>query len=238
MSASPHILVVEDDAEISRLVSRYLRAHDFYVSVAADGRNTDRLVEDNNIDLIVLDLMLPGEDGLSICRRMRTHSQVPIVMLTAKGEEIDRIIGLELGADDYLSKPFNPRELLARIRAVLRRVSATALPTDRRVRAFAFLGWKLDCLLRTLVDPGGTRIVLTGAEFCLLQALCERAGRVLSREQLLDLTPGRSAGSLDRSIDVLISRLRRKIEGDPHSPEIIRTVRSGGYLFAPAVEIS
>ncbi len=238
MTASPHILVVEDDVEISRLVSRYLRTNDFHVSVTADGRNMDRMLDDSRIDLIVLDLMLPGEDGLTLCRRLRPRSEVSVIMLTAKGEELDRIIGLEMGADDYLSKPFNPRELLARIRAVLRRATSAAPLIDRRPGMLTFLGWRIDCRLRELSDPRGARIVLTGAEFGLLQVLCERAGRVLSREQLLDLTQGRSAGSLDRSIDVLISRLRRKIEHDPRDPEIIKTMRSGGYLFAASVELS
>ena len=236
MNASPHILVVEDDAEISRLVSRYLRSNDFHVSVAADGRNLDRLLDDNRVDLIVLDLMLPGEDGLSLCRRLRTRSVVPVIMLTAKGDELDRIVGLEIGADDYLTKPFNPRELLARIRAVLRRVSASAPSAGRQARKLSFMGWQIDCVLRELKDPNGTRVMLTGAEFCLLQVMCERAGRILSRDQLLDLTQARAAGSLGRSIDVLISRLRRKIERDLRDPEIIKTVRSGGYLFAPIVE--
>jgi len=240
MTASPHILVVEDDAEISRLVTRYLRANDCRVSAVGDARDVDRLLEDSRIDLMVLDLMLPGEDGLSLCRRLRAaRSPVPVIMLTAKDEEVDRIVGLEMGADDYLAKPFNPRELLARIRAILRRATlASALPADRRARAFAFFGWRIDCVLRELRDPQGTRIVLTGAEFDLLQVLCERAGRVLSRDQLLDLTQGRSAGALERSIDVLISRLRRKIERDPHDPEFVKTVRSGGYLFTPSVEPS
>ncbi len=236
MNASPHILVVEDDAEISRLVSRYLRTNDLHVSVLADGRSLDRTLEDSRVDLIVLDLMLPGEDGLALCRRLRTRSEVPVIMLTARGEELDRIIGLEIGADDYLAKPFNPRELLARIRAVLRRANAAAPIVDRRARTLTFLGWQIDCMVRELRDPKGTHIVLTGAEFSLLQVLCERAGRVLTREQLLDLTQGRKAGSLERSIDVLISRLRRKIERDPHDPAIIKTVRSGGYLFAAPVE--
>ncbi len=235
MTASPHILVVEDDAEISRLVGRYLRGNDFHVSITPDGRNLDRLLEDNRVDLIVLDLMLPGEDGLSLCRRLRTRSMVPVVMLTAKGDELDRIIGLEMGADDYLTKPFNPRELLARIRAVLRRTASGTQPAEHRARRLSFLGWHIDCLLRELKDPDGTRVMLTGAEFCLLQVMCERAGRVLSREQLLDLTQARAAGSLGRSIDVLISRLRRKMERDLRDPEIIKTVRSGGYLFAPVV---
>ena len=191
----------------------------------------------DRVDLIVLDLMLPGEDGLSICKRLRTTSQVPIIMLTAKGDEVDRILGLEMGADDYLSKPFNPRELLARIRAVLRRSAAAALnPVASGARALSFLGWRIDRVLRELTTADGTRVVLTDAEFSLLQALCERPGRILSRDQLLDVTQGRSAGVFERSIDILVSRLRRKIEDDPHHPNIIKTVRSGGYLFTPEVE--
>jgi two-component system OmpR family response regulator len=236
MSATPHILVVEDDLEISRLVTRYLRANDCHVSATGDGRNMNRLLDDNRVDLIVLDLMLPGEDGLSLCRRLRTRSEVPVIMLTAKGDDVDRIVGLEMGADDYLAKPFNPRELLARIRAVLRRAKAAATAHDRRAPSLTFFGWHLDCVLRELKDPQGTRITLTAAEFDLLQVLSERPGRTLSREQLLDLTQGRSAGSLARSIDVLISRLRRKMESDPHDPHIIKTVRSGGYIFTASVE--
>lgn len=231
----PHILLVEDDVEISRLVSRYLRGHDFRISALPDGRQLCRAIEDSHIDLVLLDIMLPGEDGLSLCRRLRARSSVPIIILTAKGDELDRIVGLEMGADDYLSKPFNPRELLARIRAVLRRVKAAA-PAATRTRYLTFLGWQVDCLVRELKDPDGTRITLTGAEFGLLQVLCERAGRVLSREQLLDLTQARSAGAVGRGVDVLISRLRRKIERDPHDPMVIKTVRSGGYLFAAKVE--
>ena len=236
VAASPHILVVEDDHEISRLVSRYLRSNDCHVSISNDGRNLDRLLEDSRVDLIVLDIMLPGEDGLSLCRRLRTHSQVPVIMLTAKGEDVDRILGLEMGADDYISKPFNPRELLARIRAVLRRARLASGMAAARARTLKFSGWRIDCALRELRDPHDVLVTLTGAELELLQVLCERSGRVLSREQLLDLTQGRAAGSNERSIDVLISRLRRKIEGDAHNPHIIKTVRSGGYLFTAAVE--
>jgi two-component system, OmpR family, response regulator len=237
MTATPHILVVEDDLEISRLVTRYLRANDCRVSSIGDGRNLGRVLEDDRVDLIVLDLMLPGENGLNLCQRLRTHSDVPVIMLTAKGEDVDRIVGLEMGADDYVAKPFNPRELLARIRAVLRRAGAVAAnPTDGRAREMTFLGWRLDCTLRELKDPRSTRIALTAAEFDLLQVLCERAGRVLSREQLFNLTHGQSVGSLARSVDVLVSRLRRKIEEDPRDPIIIKTVRSGGYIFTAAVE--
>jgi len=236
MTVSPHILVVDDDREISRLVARFLGSNGCRVSVAGSGREMDRMLDASRLDLIVLDLMLPGEDGLSICRRLRLGSQVPIIMLTAKGEDVDRIIGLEMGADDYLSKPFNPRELLARIKAVLRRAPrSTATPTAADARVLTFLGWRIDRGLRNLESPDGTRVVVTGAEFDLLQAFCEWPGRVLSREQLLDLTQGRSAGSFERSIDVLVSRLRRKLECAPHHPEIIKTVRSGGYLFTPMV---
>lgn len=237
MSASgptPHILVVEDDREISALVARYLRANECRVSVAGDGREMDRALADARVDLIVLDLMLPGEDGLSLCRRLRAASQIPILMLTAKSEDIDRIVGLEIGADDYLGKPFNPRELLARIRAILRRRSAEPQDGDG-VRRLHFAGWTLDVGLRQVLSPEGARIAVTGAEFDLLHALCLRPGRVLSRDQLLDLTQGRAAGPFERSIDVLVSRLRQKIERDPRNPEIIRTIRSGGYLFAPEI---
>ncbi|SFH05052.1 response regulator [Methylobacterium gossipiicola] len=231
--ATPHILVVEDDREISALVARYLRANACRVTVAGDGVAMEQALREARVDLVVLDLMLPGEDGLSLCRRLRTTSTVPVLMLTAKAEEIDRIVGLEIGADDYLGKPFNPRELLARIRAILRRGSGAEDETG--VRRLHFLDWTLDVSLRQLVSPEGARIAVTGAEFDLLHALCLRPGRVLSRDQLLDLTQGRAAGPFERSIDVLISRIRQKIERDPRSPEIIRTIRSGGYLFTPEV---
>ncbi len=232
--ATPHILVVEDDREISALVARYLRGNDCRVTLAGDGREMDRALSEARIDLIVLDLMLPGDDGLTLCRRLRETSQIPILILTAKSEEVDRILGLELGADDYLAKPFNPRELLARIRAILRRVGAEAPDTDDRKRLH-FAGWTLDVALRQLLSPEGARVAITGAEFDLLQALCLRPGRVLSRDQLLDLTQGRAAGPFERSIDVLVSRIRQKIERDTRNPEYIRTIRSGGYLFTPEV---
>jgi len=237
MSKQPHILVVEDDRDISALVARYLRTNDCRVSLAVNGRELDRHFDDSQIDLIVLDLMLPGEDGFSLCKRLRARSQVPIIMLTAKVDEVDRILGLEMGADDYLAKPFNPRELLARIRAVLRRSSATAAdPAAMGARALTFLGWQLDRILREVRNPQGARVTLTDAEFGLLQAFCDRPQRVLSRDQLLELTQGRTAAAFERSIDILVSRLRRKIETNPHDPNIIKTVRSGGYLFTPAVE--
>jgi len=237
MYVTPHILVVEDDREISALVARYLRANDCRVALAADGREMDRQLADGHFDLIVLDLMLPGEDGLSICRRVRKTSRVPIVMLTAKSDELDRIVGLELGADDYLAKPFNPRELLARIRAVLRRCGGGDERDEAEIaKTHLFAGHRLDVLARRLENGDGAEVALTGAEFDLLLVLVERPGRVLSRDRLLDLTQGRAAGPFERSIDILVSRIRRKIEPDPHHPEIIKTVRSGGYLFAAQVE--
>ena len=232
--ANPHILIVEDDREIANLVARYLRGNACRVTLAGDGAEMDRALADGRVDLIVLDLMLPGEDGLSLCRRLRESSAIPILMLTAKAEEIDRIVGLEIGADDYLAKPFNPRELLARIRAVLRRAGNEATE-EEGVRRMHFVGWTLDVSLRQVLSAEGARISITGAEFDLLHALCLRPGRVLSRDQLLDLTQGRSAGPFERSIDVLVSRIRQKIERDSRNPEIIRTIRSGGYLFTPDV---
>jgi two-component system OmpR family response regulator len=237
MTGSPHILVVEDDREISSLIGRYLRSNECRVSFAANGQELDHIVTHSRIDLIVLDIMLPGEDGLSLCRRLRAASDIPIVMVTAKSEEIDRILGLEMGADDYLAKPFSPRELLARIKAVLRR-TAVAGPRHENPSVVAFAGWELDLRVRQLKNPGGARVPLTGAEFDLLQTFCKRPGRVLSRDQLLDLTRGRAAAPFDRSIDVLVSRLRQKIERDPRDPELIMTVRSGGYMFTPEVSRS
>ena len=236
MDAPPHILIVDDDREIRDLTGRYLRKHGFRVESAAEGREMDRLLRDGRFDLIVLDLMLPGEDGLSICRRLRASTRIPILMLTAVAEDTDRIIGLEIGADDYLTKPFNPRELLARIRAVLRRAEARGSAVDAIDGVLAFSGWKLDPARRELRDPEGVLVELTAGEFGLLTALVERPRRVLSRDRLLDLTRGRDAQPFDRSIDVQVSRLRRKIEADPKNPEMIKTVRSGGYIFTLPVE--
>ncbi len=237
-AALSHVLVVEDDDEIAALVAKYLSANDYRVTCARDGREMERILLDEHIDLMVLDLNLPGEDGLSICRRLRGQdSTIPIIILTAKGEDIDRIIGLELGADDYLAKPFNPRELLARIRAVLRRIASEPSRTSKsKTHRYMFADWQLDTMSRELFSPEGARVALTGAEFDLLHALCEKPGRILSRDQLLDLTQGRFGGPYERSIDVLISRIRQKIERDPKAPEIIKTVRSEGYLFTPRVD--
>ncbi len=241
MEKEPHILVVDDDREIRDLLSRFLRKHGFRVDSAADGREMWRLLDGGRFDLIVLDLMLPGEDGLSLCRRLRaqTGNVTPIIMLTAIGEEMDRIIGLEMGADDYLAKPFNPRELLARMRAVLRRSGAAPIPSEAAGRGeLTFAGWRLNPARRELLAPDGSLVDLTGGEFELLCALANRPNRLLSREQLLDQTRGREAVPFDRAIDVQISRLRGKIEADPKNPAIIKTVRGGGYIFAAEVEQS
>jgi len=236
MASPPHILIVEDDSEIRTLVSRYLGANDCRVSSVGDGREMERQLAASRVDLIVLDLHLPGEDGMSLCRRLRGTSNVPIIMLSAKGEDVDRILGLEMGADDYLAKPFNPRELLARIRAVLRRRTVAGASAEQTSRLLRFAGWQLNVALRTLSDPEGADITLTGAEFDLLHALSTFPGQVLSRDQLVDLTQGRVAGPYERSVDVLISRLRQKIERNPRGPQFIKTIRSGGYLFTPEVE--
>ncbi len=237
MEPMPQILVVDDDREIRDLLARFLARHGFRVETAADGRGLRAVLRDRRVDLVVLDLMLPGEDGLMLCRELRAGSDLPVIMLTAMGEEIDRIVGLEVGADDYVAKPFNPRELLARIRAVLRRTGAVSRTQGGEAKpVLRFAGWQLDPGARTLVDPEGRPVELTSGEFDLLLAFAERPQRVLSRDQLLDLTRGRDAAPFDRSIDVQVSRLRRKIESDPTRPELIKTVRSGGYVFTPAVE--
>ena len=237
--ASPNILVVEDDRETRLLLAKYLRINDCNVTTATDGREMVRAMADHRVDLVILDVMLPGEDGLSLCRKVRAESHTPIIMLTARGDDVDRIIGLEMGADDYLAKPYNPRELLARINAVLRpHAAAQNAGATGGAAALSFSGWRIDLRLRELRNPEGARVAMTSAEFDLLRTFCERPGRVLSRDSLLDLTPGRNAGSFERSIDVLVSRIRRKIEADPRDAIMIKTVRSGGYMFTPTVELA
>ncbi len=237
MQSGPHILVVDDHREIRDLVSRALGKEGFRVSTAADGRAMRKVLADSRIDLILLDLMLPGEDGLSLCRGLRVNSSIPIIMLTAKGDEIDRVIGLEMGADDYLAKPFGSRELIARIKAVLRRSreSAAATGSGEQPKRYRFEGWVLETGRRELVRKDGVTVPLSTGEYDLLIALIERPQRVLSRDQLLDLARGRAASVLDRSIDTQVSRLRKKLECDPNNPKIIKTVWGGGYMFAPAV---
>jgi two-component system, OmpR family, response regulator len=238
MSSTPHLLIVDDDKETCTLLSRFLTRYAYRVSIAQDGKTMMQVLETARINLIVLDLMLPGDDGLTLCRQLRAKSTVPIIMLTAMGEETDRIIGLEIGADDYLAKAANPRELLARIRAVLRRAGAPeAELVTAKSRVLEFGGWCLDLAQRQLFSPARAFVPLRASEFDLLLALVERPQRVLNRDQLLDLTRGREANGLDRSVDVLISRLRRKIEVDPKEPAFIKTVRSGGYVFSATVTI-
>ena len=232
---TPHILIVEDDKDIGLLVAKYLKANEMRVSIAENGRAMDRVLADTRISLIVLDRMLPGEDGLSICRRLRATSDIPIIILTAQADEVERIVGLEMGADDYLGKPFSPRELLARIRAVLRRRDDAHSSAATPKRSYKFAGWSLDGTMRRLYDPRGARVELTGAEFEVLLVFCERPRRTLSRDQIIDLTQGREAAPSERSVDILISRLRRKLERDPKDPELLQTIRSSGYLFSPEV---
>lgn len=237
MDSAPHILVVDDDREIRELLARFLEKHGMRVTTARDARDARRALPNGHFQLVVLDLMMPGESGLDFARFLRGTSDTPIIMLTAMGEETDRIIGLELGADDYVPKPFNPRELLARIRAVLRRVSeVTDRKRDLPTRAFRFAGWMLEPARRRLLNPDGVEVPLTGGEFDLLMALVERPNRVLTRDMLLDLLRGRQAGPFDRAIDVAVSRLRRKMEDDGRNPQVIKTVRGGGYVLAASVD--
>jgi two-component system OmpR family response regulator len=231
-----HILVVDDDRDIRSSLAEYLRLRGFRVSVAAGGKEMDRLLSTAKPDLIVLDIMLPGEDGLSICRRLQESAQVPIILLTALTESADRIVGLELGADDYVTKPFDPRELAARIRSVLRR--SQMLPSKQRQSkgTVRFDRWRLDFARKELLRNDDVIVRLSSGEHLLLVSLIEHAGVALTREQLLDLTKGREAQVFDRSIDNQISRLRRKIEADPKNPRIVVTQWGGGYLFAAEVE--
>ena len=236
MNGPPHILIVDDHREIRDLVSRILTREGFRVSTAQDGRTMRKVLADARIDLVLLDIMLPGEDGLTLCRSLRAASQIPIIMLTAKGEEVDRIVGLEMGADDYLPKPFGGRELVARIKAVLRRSRiAPEVETKVKPKVYRFDRWALNSQARELAREDGVTVPLSSAEFELLLALVQRPQRVLSRDQLLDLTRGRAAGAFDRSIDTQVSRLRKKIERDPSDPKIVQTVWGGGYIFTASV---
>jgi two-component system OmpR family response regulator len=246
MADFPRILIVDDDREIRELLSTFLEKHGYTIATAADGVAMHQQLAVDPPDLIVLDIMLPGEDGLSLCRQLRASSTVPIIMVTAIDEDMDRIIGLEMGADDYVTKPFNPRELLARIKAVLRRVDYSQVTAEQTqaptvgTTQFAFADWVLDLGRRELRNAAsgerGTLISLTAGEFDLLLAFVEHPQRVLSRDQLLEYTKGYGAVGFDRSIDVQLSRLRRKIEPNPKEPVLIKTVRGGGYLFTPTVQ--
>src|SRR5579872_1717824 len=239
MSDNGHILVVDDQQEICDVVKDYLTGEGYLVSTAHDGSAMRRVLGQAHIDLVILDLMLPGEDGLSLARELRSESGIGIIILTGRGETVDRIIGLEMGADDYLPKPFHLRELLARVKSVMRRANSrtgeAATPGRSRAR---FSGWNLDLSSRELTSPGGEEVRLTTGEFDLLAAFVSNANQVLSRDRLLDLARNREAGPFDRTIDVQVGRLRRKLEDDPQNPTLIKTVRGSGYIFTPVVEMS
>ncbi|MCM2450254.1 response regulator transcription factor [Agrobacterium vitis] len=231
----PHILLVEDDEEIATMVIETLTENGLTAVGVGSAANMDAILKTQSFDLIVLDVMLPGENGFSICRRLRALSTIPIVMLTALEDEINRVVGIELGADDYITKPFHPRELMARIKGLLRRALYGAERPSRQT-AMQFAGWQIDPILRELVNPEGVRVLMTTAEFDILLAFCQNPGRVLTREQLLRLTHAGLAGPVERSIDVHISRVRQKIEPNVREPTIIKTVRLGGYMFGQPVE--
>jgi two-component system OmpR family response regulator len=235
MERADHVLVVDDDAEIRKLLGEYLQRNGFRVSLATDGKEMRRTIEQTRPDIVVLDVMLPGDSGLTLCRDLRARSSLPVIMLTARGEEVDRVVGLEIGADDYLSKPFSPRELLARIKSILRRTRGLP-PVRGSAQQVRFAGWTLDLAARQLVAPDGVVVALSGAEFRLLSVFIERPNRVLDRNQIMDLTVGRDGAPFDRSIDVQVSRLRVRLRDDAREPRIIKTVRSEGYVLAATVE--
>jgi two-component system OmpR family response regulator len=237
LSTSPHILVVDDEPEIAELLRRYLSTQGYEVSTAPNGTVMRRLLAERSIDLLLLDLGLPGEDGLALMRSLREHSSVPVIVVTGRGEPVDRILGLEIGADDYVTKPFDVRELAARVRSVLRRTieKADKPGSGAAADAVRFAGWTLHLDARRLESPQGKTVELTTGEYELLAAFVKAPGRVLSRDELLAATRNREAGPFDRTIDVQIGRLRRKIETDPQHPEIIKSVRGAGYVFTPKV---
>jgi two-component system OmpR family response regulator len=231
------LLIVDDDVEILALLKKFFVQHSYDVDLASDGPSMWAALSRQRPDVIILDVMLPGEGGLSLCKRLRAESNIPIIMLTSMGELSDRIVGLELGADDYLAKPFDARELLARLRAVLRRVSDhSPCASEPQRPVIAFDQWQLDVTRRELRSADGVMTPLSAGEFDLLLVFVEHAQRILTREQLLDLSRGQRHDAFDRSIDVQVSRLRRKIEPDPKEPTLIKTVRSGGYIFTPVVK--
>jgi len=239
MSDNGHILVVDDQKEICDVVQEYLTGEGYRVSTAHDCGGMRRVLGQSHIDLVILDLMLPGEDGLTLARSLRNESGIGIIILTGRGETVDRIIGLEMGADDYLPKPFHLRELLARVKSVLRRVQSRTAEGAQPARSRArFAGWSLDLSSRELTSPAGEAVRLTTGEFDLLAAFVGNANQVLSRDRLLDLARNREAGPFDRTIDVQVGRLRRKLEDDPQNPTLIKTVRGSGYIFTPAVDLS
>lgn len=236
MTTSPHILVVDDDREIRDLITKLLKKNGYRVDAAANGREMRAAMVAANIDLIVLDRVMPGEDGLDLCRDLRKESRVPIILLSLLGSDTDRVIGLEMGADDYLKKPFSAEELVARIKAVLRRANDLPSKTPlQQARKLSFAGWTVDRIARELKTADGVIVSLTDGEFDLLLAFAEHPQITLTRDQLLDLTRGRSAIAFDRSIDMQLMRLRRRIEADPDQPELLKTIRNKGYIFTPEV---
>ncbi|HVC50394.1 MAG TPA: response regulator [Stellaceae bacterium] len=238
MSDSGHILIVDDQREVCEAIQDYLTGEGYRVSTAGNGSEMRRMLAQSPVDLVILDLMLPGEDGLTLARSLRSESEVGILMLTGRGDLVDRIIGLEMGADDYLPKPFNLRELLARVKSILRRLQSA--PAERAVPArprLRFAGWEIDLAARVLAAPSGEVVRLTTGEFDLLAVFASHANQVLSRARLMDLARNRETGPLDRTIDVQVGRLRRKLDEDPQNPAMIKTVRGGGYIFVPLVEM-
>ena len=236
MDRPDHILIVDDDAEIRTLLGRYFEKNGLRATAVADGRAMWQALDRGAFDLVVLDLMLPGDDGLTLCRNLRAHSDIPVIMLTARGEETDRIVGLEMGADDYVPKPFSARELLARIKVILRR--ARSLPPNMRPEEeseIRFAGWLLDTTQRNLVSPDGVVTPIGGAEYRLLRIFLAHPNRVLSRDQLMEMTQGKEADALDRSIDVQVSRLRRRLGDGSRDAVMIKTVRGEGYVLSVPV---
>ena len=233
MDSAARVLVVDDDREIRTLLAEYLEGNGYATQAVVDGAAMRQALDRDRFDLVVLDLSLPGEDGLALCRWLRTQSTVPVIMLTARGSTTDRIVGLEVGADDYLAKPFEPRELLARIRSVLRRASGTK---ERSEAKRLLVGeWTVDVGARTLLSSDGVVVALSGAEFRLLKVFLDHPQQVLTRDQLLDFTHGREIDAFDRSIDLQVSRLRQRLKDDARAPQLIKTVRSEGYVLATAV---
>ncbi|OWY39516.1 DNA-binding response regulator [Xenophilus sp. AP218F] len=231
MSQVSRLLIVDDDPDLRDLLCEYLGQQGLEVMAVPDGEAMYRAMAEQRFDILILDLMLPGTDGLTLCRDLRSRSSMPILMLTARGDELDRIIGLEMGADDYLPKPFNPRELLARVRSILRRVADRAAGKSA-MRVLQFADWKLELGAQHLVDNSGVVTPLSGGEFKLLQALVENPQRVMSRDQLMEAMNGKEAGPFDRTVDVMIGRLRRRLGDDAREPLLIKTIRSGGYMLA------
>ena len=230
-----HVLVVDDDAEIGSLLSRYLGAQGLHVSIATNGEELRATIDGGGVDLILLDLGLPDGDGLVLMRELRNGWQGPVIIISGRGESVERVVGLELGADDYVTKPFDLRELLARIRSVLRRAQPVPAVATTEAHGYAFEGFRLDVSSRSLLGPDGQGIAMTTGEFELLLALVRQAHQVLSRDQLMNALHGHDAGPYDRAIDVQVSRLRRKLEADPSQPQLIKSVRGAGYLFAPRI---